>query len=81
MANQMAEPADADKQTDGKGWHGDSSGYARAGRLGGQKSFGNFRNNPACAATVGRRGGQLSPGNFKRDLERARIAGRKGSSR
>jgi general stress protein YciG len=65
----------------GKGWHGDPSGHAAAGRKGGMKSSGNFRNNPERAAAAGRVGGRMSPGNFKNDPERARKAGRKGGSR
>jgi len=68
-------------QTTGKGWHGDSSGHARAGRKGGMMSSGNFRNDPKRAAEAGRLGGRMSPGNFKNDPERARAAGRKGGSR
>lgn len=64
----------------GKGWHGDPQGHARAGRKGGIKSSGNFRNDPARAAAAGRLGGRLSPGNFKNNPERARAAGRKGGS-
>ena len=65
----------------GKGWHGDSTGHAKAGRKGGTMSSGNFRNNPKRAAAAGRVGGRMSPGNFKNDPERARAAGRKGGSR
>jgi general stress protein YciG len=64
----------------GKGWHGDPLGHAKAGRKGGMKSSGNFRNNPQRAAAAGRLGGRISPGNFKNDPERARAAGRKGGS-
>lgn len=64
----------------GKGWHGDPNGHAKAGRKGGMKSSGNFRNDPQRAADAGRLGGRISPGNFKNDPERARAAGRKGGS-
>jgi general stress protein YciG len=67
--------------TTGKGWHGDPAGHAAAGRKGGMKSSGNFRNDPKRAAAAGRVGGRMSPGNFKNNPERARAAGRKGGSR
>jgi general stress protein YciG len=65
----------------GKGWHGDPQGHARAGRKGGIKSSGNFRNDHDRAVMAGRLGGSLSPGNFKHNPERARAAGRKGGSK
>src|SRR6267154_568884 len=55
----------------GKGWHGDSEGHARAGRKGGKASSGNFKNNPQRAVAAGRVGGRVSPGNFKNNPERA----------
>jgi uncharacterized protein len=64
----------------GKGWHGDPLGHAKAGRKGGMKSSGNFRNDPGRAAEAGRLGGHMSPGNFKNNPERARAAGRKGGA-
>lgn len=44
-------------QSKGRGWHGDPEGHARAGRLGGQKSGGNFKNDRKRASEAGRRGG------------------------
>ena len=69
------------KQRVGKGWHGDSAGHARAGRIGGQKSSGNFKYNPKRASDAGKLGGKVSPGNFKYNRERAVAAGRVGGSR
>ena len=80
MVKQASTTTSATK-TVGKGWHGDPLGHARAGRKGGKKSSGNFRNDPKRAAAAGRVGGRVSPGNFKNDPERARVAGRKGGSR
>jgi general stress protein YciG len=80
MVKQMATTTVQSKST-GKGWHGDPAGHARAGRKGGMKSSGNFRNNPERAAAAGRRGGSMSPGNFRNNPERARAAGRKGGSK
>ena len=65
----------------GKGWHGDSESHAKAGRLGGQVSSGNFRHDPKRASEAGKKGGSLSPGNFKNDPERARAAGRKSAGK
>ncbi len=65
----------------GKGWHGDPAGHAKAGKKGGMKSPGNFKNNPERAAAAGKLGGSISPGNFKNNPERARAAGRKGGSK
>jgi general stress protein YciG len=48
----------------------------RIASLGGKKSGGNFKNNPARARAAGSKSG----GNFKNDPERAREAGRKGGS-
>lgn len=43
---------------DGRGWFGDSRGHAEAGRKGGQKSSGNFKNDPERAREAGRKGGK-----------------------
>lgn len=66
------------EEATGKGWRGDAEGHARAGRIGGMKSSGNFKHNPKRAAEAGRKGGKVSPGNFKNNPDRAREAGRKG---
>ncbi len=71
----------AQSHTAGKGWHGDPEGHARAGKRGGTKSPGNFKNNPERAVAAGKLGGSVSPGNFKNNPERARDAGRKGGSK
>ena len=43
MAKQLSTTS---TKTAGKGWHGDPAGHAKAGRKGGMKSSGNFRNDP-----------------------------------
>jgi len=58
----------------GRGWHGDSAGHAAAGRIGGQKSGGNFAKDRVKAS----RAGSNSGGNFARNRKRAQAAGRIG---
>lgn len=65
----------SEQKTKGKGWFGNSAAHAAAGKLGGQKSGGNFKNNPERAAAAGRIGGKVSSGNFKNSPTRARLAG------
>jgi general stress protein YciG len=43
-----------DNKPRGRGWHGDSAGHARAGRLGGQRSKGNFKHDRVRASAAGR---------------------------
>lgn len=62
----------------GRGWHGDPAGHARAGRLGGQVSGGNFKNRPSEEA---REAAKKSGGNFALNRQRAVAAGRIGGSR
>lgn len=64
--------------TKGRGWHGDPKGHARAGRLGGQVSGGNFKNRPSEDA---RKAAKKSGGNFALNPARAVAAGRLGGSR
>lgn len=61
----------------GRGWHGDSAGHAAAGRIGGQKSPGNFAKDREKAS----RAGSNSGGNFAKNREKARDAGRIGGQR
>ncbi len=61
----------------GRGWHGDSAGHAAAGRIGGQKSGGNFARDRVKAS----RAGSNSGGNFARDRKKASTAGRVGGQR
>jgi len=68
----------ASSNSKGRGWHGDSAGHARAGRLGGQVSGGNFKNRSSEDA---RRAAKKSSGNFALNRERAVAAGRIGGSR
>ena len=56
----------------GRGWHGDSQGHARAGHLGGKISGGNFANDREKAKLAGK----ISGGNFANDREKARRAGK-----
>lgn len=59
---------------DGRGWHGDPEGHAKAG----SQSSGN-KNAAANLTDEDRsKGGSASGGNFKNDREKAREAGRKG---
>jgi len=60
----------------GRGWHGDSAGHARAGRKGGRASGGNFKHDRQKASQAAKKSG----GNFANDRERAVLAGRKGGS-
>lgn len=55
----------------GRGWHGDSQGHARAGQLGGKVSGGNFARDRKKASSAGK----SSSGNFAYDREKARRAG------
>ncbi len=41
----------------GRGWHGDPQGHAKAGRKGGQSSGGNFKRDRDRAREAGRIGG------------------------
>ncbi|MGF7229258.1 MAG: general stress protein [Candidatus Saccharibacteria bacterium] len=61
----------------GRGWHGDSAGHAAAGRIGGQKSGGNFARDRVKAS----RAGSNSGGNFARDRKKASEAGKVGGQR
>jgi general stress protein YciG len=63
----------AEAQSQGRGWHGDTAGHARAGALGGRKSGGNFKKNPARASLAAKKSG----GNFANDPDRARREGQK----
>lgn len=63
----------------GRGWHGDPEGHARAGRIGGEKVA--AERGESFYSEIGKKGGKESPGNFKNDPRRARSAGRKGGQR
>lgn len=67
----------AGNQSPGRGWHGDSAGHARAGALGGRKSGGNFKKDPARASAAAKK----SSGNFANDPARASREGQKGGSK
>lgn len=66
-------------QMQGRGWHGDSEGHARAGRIGGEKVA--SERGESFYSEIGKKGGKESPGNFKNDPARASKAGRKGGQR
>jgi general stress protein YciG len=61
----------------GRGWHGDSEGHAKAG----SKSSGNKYAAKNLSTQDRSKGGSMSSGNFKNDPERARRAGKKGGSK
>ena len=61
----------------GRGWHGDSAGHARAGQKGGQVSGGNFARDRKKASIAGKN----SSGNFAYDREKASRAGKIGGQR
>ncbi len=61
----------------GRGWHGDSQGHAKAGA----RSSGNRFAAKNLSDEDRAKGGSMSSGNFKNDRERARRAGKKGGSR
>lgn len=61
----------------GRGWHGDSAGHAKAGRLGGKVSGGNFAKDREKAS----RAGSISGGNFANDRKKASLAGKIGGQR
>lgn len=65
------------QQGQGRGWHGDSAGHARAGAIGGRKSGGNFKKNPERARAAARKSG----GNFANDPARASREGAKSPVR
>lgn len=61
----------------GRGWHGDPAGHAKAGRLGGKVSGGNFAKDREKAS----RAGSISGGNFAKDRKKASLAGKIGGQR
>jgi general stress protein YciG len=61
---------------DGRGWHGDPEGHAKAG----SQSSGNKNAAENLDDEARSKGGSASGGNFK-NPERAREAGRKGGSK
>jgi len=63
----------------GRGWHGDSTGHAKAGRKGGLATKRN--QGVEFYEDIGRKGGLASPTKFKEGSQRAREAGRKGGKK
>ena len=53
----------------GRGWHGDSDGHARAGKLGGQKTA--MTHDVKFYETIGKKGGLVSSGRYKKDKKKA----------
>ncbi len=69
-------PREQSNPSRGQGWHGDSEGHAKVGRMGGEKVA--EERGPEFYSEIGRKGGQASPTKFEKGDERAREAGRKG---
>lgn len=61
---------------DGRGWHGDSEGHAKAG----SQSSGNRNASENLSTEARSKGGKMSSGEFEKGSERARPAGQKGGS-
>lgn len=59
---------------DGRGWHGDPEGHARAG----SQSSGNKNAAQNLSDDARSKGGSASSGNFKNNPQRANEAGKKG---
>lgn len=62
---------------DGRGWHGDPEGHARAGA----QSSGNPNAAKNLTPEARSKGGRASSGNFANDREKASRAGKKGGKR
>lgn len=60
----------------GRGWHGDAVGHAKAGRKGGQTTANRYGRE--FYEEIGRSGGQSSTGKFKKGSQRAKEAGHRG---
>lgn len=60
----------------GRGWHGDPEGHARAGKEGGETVKEKY--GPQFYREIGGKGGEASSGKFKKGDPRAKEAGRKG---
>lgn len=60
----------------GRGWHGDTKGHAKAGKKGGRVTY--EQHGASFYQRIGSRGGSVSPGNFKNDPVRAAEAGSAG---
>ncbi len=69
--------AESNNQNQGRGWHGDSKGHAKAG----SQSSGKFKKNDERTKSAAQAGGEASPGKFEAGSQRAREAGRKGGSK
>lgn len=66
--------AGSNNQNQGRGWHGDSEGHAKAG----QQSPGKFKKNDQRTQKAAQAGGEASPGQFEAGSQRTRDAARKG---
>lgn len=64
------------EKKNGRGWHGDPAGHAKAGKKGGQTTSGKFGSEFYRA--IGGKGGEASGGKFEKGSERAKQAGKKG---
>ncbi len=65
---------------EGRGWHGDSAGHAKAGKKGGEIAQQSGRAHKLSDQERSQ-GGSKSSGNFKNDPKRAAEAGRIGGKK
>ena len=68
--------ADEKTQGQGRGWHGDPEGHARAGEKGGEKVA--RERGSEFYQEIGEKGGEASPTKFKAGDPRTREIARKG---
>lgn len=66
----------ADEATDGRGWHGDPKGHAKAGEKGGKATA--AKHDTPFYEEIGSEGGKASPTQFKVDDPRTEEAARHG---
>lgn len=67
------------KGDNGRGWHGDPAGHAKAGQKGGESTARKYGRE--FYEEIGEMGGEASPTKFRKNSRRAKEAGRKGGSR
>lgn len=68
--------ATQDQTGQGQGWHGNSAGHAKAGKLGGEATA--KSHDRGFYEEIGQEGGQASPTQFKAGDSRTMEAARKG---
>ncbi|HEY1074385.1 MAG TPA: stress-induced protein [Patescibacteria group bacterium] len=64
------------EKKNGRGWHGDPAGHAKAGKKGGETTSQRFGRE--FYEKIGEKGGEASGGKFEKGSERAKQAGKKG---